>query len=306
MNEPERAGMQRLAGESCDGSADGWRECRHARLADTPIDRIADKRVADVGHMDPDLVRPPCFEAALDLSRIKPELTGEPVVGDGMLAPSVTEYRHPLSIAPVSPDIAFDPSLSGLRHAEDEGGIKALNRMIRELFGQSLVGAIAFGDDQQAAGIFVYPVNDARPLDATDTGEPVAAVCQQGIDERIFRIACARMNGQTGRFVDNNKVVVLKNDVEGHFYRLEVERFRRREGHLQPLALFDAVGGVGYRPPVRLNGPVFNQPLYAVAGKFGADGSKKAVDPLAGAFWRNEMFDRAVTIHVLHPIGRLI
>src|SRR6476659_1767725 len=40
------------------------------RLAGTPVDRIADQRMADGGHVDPYLVGPPGFEPALDECRV--------------------------------------------------------------------------------------------------------------------------------------------------------------------------------------------------------------------------------------------
>ena len=59
MDQAEAKGMQRLARKGI--------EKRVAATAHA-IDRIADQRVAHVGHVHPDLVRAPCLELAFDQS----------------------------------------------------------------------------------------------------------------------------------------------------------------------------------------------------------------------------------------------
>src|SRR3954464_11216763 len=60
VNEPQMRGMQGLALET--------QRCQHAavRWTGAAIDRIAEQRMADRGHVDADLVGPSSLQAALD------------------------------------------------------------------------------------------------------------------------------------------------------------------------------------------------------------------------------------------------
>ncbi len=63
--------------------------------------------------------------------------------------------------------------------------------MIGELRGQRGVGAIGLGDDHQAGRVLVEAVDDARPAHAADTGEAVATVRDERVDQRADQLPAA-------------------------------------------------------------------------------------------------------------------
>ena len=48
---------------------------------------------------------------------------------------------------------------------------------------------VVLGDDYQPAGFLVEPVHDARPFDAADTRQAVAAMGDQGVDQGAGPVA---------------------------------------------------------------------------------------------------------------------
>ena len=60
---------------------------------------------------------------------------------------------------------------------------------------------------------------------------------KQRIDQRVLPVTSARMYDQTGRFVQNQKVIVLKKNFERDRFRLIIDLFRGR------LAKIDMIAG---------------------------------------------------------------
>ena len=88
---------------------------------------------------------------------------------------------------------------------------------------------IVFRDDEAAARFFVEAMDDAWPFFAADAGKG-GAMMKQCIDQRVFPMTGARMNYQTGRFVDDDEIVIFKKNIERNRFRLIVDLFRRRLG----------------------------------------------------------------------------
>ena len=108
-------------------------------------------------------------------------------------------------------DGAFRP----VGRAPDEGEIAALERpsvLVGELLAERTMGAVGFGHHHQAGGVLVEPVHDARPLDAADAGQAVAAMGDQRIDQRAGGVAGGRMHHQALRLVDHDQRVVFVDD----------------------------------------------------------------------------------------------
>ena len=110
-----------------------------------------------------------------------------------------------------------DGALRPARRAPNQSEIAAFERafgLVGELGGERAVGGVGLGHHHQAAGVLVEPVHDARPLDAADAGEAVAAMGDQRVDQRAGGVAGGRMHHQPGWLVDDDEVVVLVDDVE--------------------------------------------------------------------------------------------
>ena len=101
--------------------------------------------------------------------------------------------------------------------APDEGEIAALDAafgLVGELGAERAVGGVGLGHHHQAGGVLVEPVHDARPLDAADAGQAVAAMGDQRVDQRALGVAGGRMHHQALRLVDDDERVVLVDDIE--------------------------------------------------------------------------------------------
>ena len=106
------------------------------------------------------------------------------------------------------------------------------------------MGSVGLCDHQQTGGVLVEPVDDPGTFDATNTGK-VAAVVEEGVDEGPRRIAGRGMDYETGRFVDQQEIVVLEHDVERNIFRLGIESFKRRFVNHDPIPAVDGGGWFG-------------------------------------------------------------
>ncbi len=105
--------------------------------------------------------------------------------------------------------------------------------MIGKGLRQRLVRAVRLGDDHDAAGVLVEAVDDARPLDAADARQAVAAMVDQRVDQRAGPVAGAGMHHQPGRLVDDDQLGILVEDVERDVLALGLRGLRL--GQRRPL-----------------------------------------------------------------------
>ena len=101
--------------------------------------------------------------------------------------------------------------------------ISFLDLTTGELLSKLPVSLIIFRNRDQAAGLFVEPMHDARTHLSADRRQR-REVMQQRIDQRspvtcIFRRARPCMDHHPGRLVDDGQVIILINDVERYFLR---------------------------------------------------------------------------------------
>ena len=67
--------------------------------------------------------------------------------------------------------------------------------------------------DKAAACFLIEPVNDAGAFFPADTRQ-CGAMVQQRVDQRVFVVTRARMNGHAGRFVDDDQIVVFEQNLQ--------------------------------------------------------------------------------------------
>lgn len=91
--------------------------------------------------------------------------------------------RHFLTVVRAPTDIAFDSPVQRRRNAINNGKIRSFYRMFGKLFAQTAVRFIIFGNDQQAASVFVNTVDNARTFYAADAGKAVPTMVKQGINQ---------------------------------------------------------------------------------------------------------------------------
>lgn len=216
-----------------------------------------------MGHMDPDLVGPPGFEAAGDPCRIGfglgPEGLFDGVAGDG-LASAALEHGHLLAIGGGSPDLGDDETGLRLRYATDKRRIDPVNIVRREEGRKSSMGCIRLGRDHDARCVLVESVNNAGPGHAANARQAARAMVQQCIDQRSRRRARRWVRRHSSGFVDDDQMGIFEQNHEAKVFGLRLCRARRRQ--VQPvcpgLRLFR--GGLN-RSAFKAQGPFANQGL---------------------------------------------
>ena len=86
---------------------------------------------------------------------------------------------------------------------------------------------VIFGHHQTAACFLVETVNNAGPFFSADPGQR-RAVAEQRVDQSVFALTCARVNGKAGRFIDNDEIVVFEEYLEWNRLRPHIDLLQRR------------------------------------------------------------------------------
>lgn len=161
--------------------------------------------------------------------------------------------------------------------------VAPLNVVNGEKPSEAPVGLIVFGHHHDAGGILVQPVHDARSGDTANAREAATAVMQQGVDKSPAPITGGRVDNKTRRLVDDNEVLVFKQDVERYVFGLGIglPNGRRREG--DHFAFSDLVGGIIHDLAPDGQYTLFNEGFDLRSGVLGPLG-KPAVDALAETF----------------------
>jgi hypothetical protein len=141
--------------------------------ASARIRLIGEDRMADVGQVDADLVGPTGLRLTANQG-VAVEAFEHLVERHGFLA-SVLDRSdgHFLAVDWVHPERLLDEVAVSGRHPVNQGEIFLADRPLLELFGQELVSLVVLGDDQEARGVAVEPMNDPRAVVAADRGKRV-------------------------------------------------------------------------------------------------------------------------------------
>ena len=116
-----------------------------------------------------------------------------------------------------------------LRRAARDRVIDAFQIVLGEELGEALMRGVVLGDDDKSGRILIDAMHDARPRDAANAGEAVAAMREQRIDERAVHRAGRGMHGHAAGFVDDDEVFVLEHDIERQVFWLRRGWLGRRQ-----------------------------------------------------------------------------
>lgn len=249
------------------------------------VDGVAEDGGADVFEVDADLVGAAGVKGAFDEAGAIALLGEDFVVGDGGFSGAGGDDGHLLAVDGVAADVGEDgvgvlEGRSGGDGVVDFGGGFAFSKLGEE----GLHGAIGFGDNDAARGVFVETVNDARALDSIDAGELVSAVMEKGVDEGAIGIACGGVNHHAVRFVEDDEVFVFVQDVERDVLRNEFEGDGFGDGDADEVTRVEGLFGFG-GALVDEDVAFFDEGLQARArvflelgGKVGVEAGVRAVD----------------------------
>jgi hypothetical protein len=111
----------------------------------------------------------------------------------------------------------------------DEGQVRLRDLALGEHLAELAVGAVVFGDEDQAARLLIQAMDDAGAEIAADVGEFVE-VEEECVDEgpSVAGVICAAGSGvhhHASGLVDDSEELVFVEDVEGDVFRDGVEGF---------------------------------------------------------------------------------
>ena len=122
----------------------------------------------------------------------------------------------------MSSDFFFDYASRLAQFSSDKREINLFHCARGELFGQSPMRDVIFGHYKTATCFLVEAVNDAGPFFSADPGER-GAVVEQRVDQSVFALTCARVNGKAGRFIENDEIIVFESYLQWNRLRPDID-----------------------------------------------------------------------------------
>src|SRR5437879_1635951 len=176
------------------------------------IHAFADQRMAELGHVDADLMLPPGFEAALDQGRTRERSDRSEVRNRALRLGRNSTPGSPKvaigaadSVAAIRDQVGFD-ALRGDRAVRDRM-IDALDVVGAELYGQNALRVHGAREYHQAARLLVEPVNHAE-LGGRAASAHSPQQGSRAVDERVFVARLVDDAQHSGGFVDDDDVAV--------------------------------------------------------------------------------------------------
>jgi len=170
------------------------------------------------------------------------------------------------------------PLVAGDLPAEN-GQIDFLHGPPGELSGKGDVCGVVFRHHHAPAGIFVEAVNNAGPGHAAHAAELSAAMMHQRVDQRPPLVPRGGMHHQTRRFVQHQQGLVLIEDIQRDFLRLNRRRPRLRPVNLDLVPRPRRVRRFD-EPAIDADMSLLNQTLNGAARYRGKAAAQKTVQPL--------------------------
>lgn len=243
------------------------------------VNGISQDRVAEAfAHVDADLVCAAGQELAADEGAV---LMGGDVLplGHGFFTGAIIEDGHALSIDGVSADHVLEAPALFFRKAIDGSEVDFAQAALGEGLGEAAVSNVIFGDDHAAGGVFIEAMDDAWAHLSADAAE-VVTVVEKGIDQGAIGIAGGGVDDETGGFVEDEDVFVLKKDIKRDVLSDDGDRddFGDDEGDL--VSGLQAGASLG-RASVQGHMAVFDQVLESGPGEIWKTGGEVLVESRA-------------------------
>ena len=138
------------------------------------------------------------------------------------MRPSAAAGGHAGAADEVAGDGEGDGGVVFFEVAVEEGDVGLGDLAAGEHLAELAVGAVVFGDEDEAAGLLVEAMDDAGAEVAADVGELVE-VEEEGVDEGaavagVVGGAGSGVDHHAGGLVDDGEVLVFVEDVEGDVF----------------------------------------------------------------------------------------
>ena len=241
------------------------RKGMHFRFETGPVKAIANDRRADMGHMNPHLMRSPGFEAATNdtqRQRVVPPIFRRGVrlcqaIGVygfiiGNRNPALGSNRHFDAGGRMARDLRLDPAGARRWFPPYERQILAAKLagtpMIGKLRRKASMRGIAFRRDHDPACVLIEPVDDAGPRNAAYAGKAVPAMSDKRVDERALQVPRSWVNHKTGWFIYHDKAIIFINNVESDRFARDRVGLGGRDRHLETVAAADPHARAGHGP----------------------------------------------------------
>ena len=164
--------------------------------------------------------------------------------------------------------------------AVHNGKISFFGVAMFELMGQTPMGGIGFGHDDDAGGVAVQAMNDTGTEGVIDMGERITVI-DKTIDKGAAGIAARRVNDKIRLFVDDQNLIVLVENIEGDRLGRDFGDGRWREDHVNAVAGVELITGFG-GAAINSDGLFLDESLNGGAGEVRKAMLEVFVDPALG------------------------
>ena len=157
---------------------------------------IAEKRMSDMCHVDPDLMRAAGFKPAFNI-RVCAKPFQNTIMGHRPFSPSRLTDSHLLPVSRMPRQRCVDHALILLQISGHDCPITPCNRVVMKLHSQTLVGFIIFSSNKRPGCVPINPVYDSRSQNPIDPGQASPAMIKQRIDKRAGHMTGGRMHNHS-------------------------------------------------------------------------------------------------------------
>ena len=224
--------MQSLTLESLDNLhqllTGGAREARW-----TGVEGVTDKRIAQMAHVDTNLVGSAGFQFEVDMGMPAKALQ-HPVVGDGGLASG--HNCHTQAVARMSAG-RRPHHPAGAHDTKNNALVLTADRPLAELLNQSNLGNLRAGYHHQSGCILIESVDNTGSWYSGEFGK----VKEQAVEQGATPVAGSGVDHQAMWFVDDDNVVIAVDNIQRDVLRFPQCLRLRLHDQLYMLATLQAV-----------------------------------------------------------------
>lgn len=185
------------------------------------------------------------------------------------------DHSHTLAVTGVAADSRLDNAAFRSQLTLYQHDIRLGDRMRLKLAGEVFVGEAVLGYNDESRRIFVKSMHDAGSdrISVRQSGQ----IVQNGVHQGMRRVAGGGVHRQTGRFIHDEKVGVLIDDLQGNCLGGEGRGKLRGYGNIHPISNRQFKAGF-YRAAVDGDKASGDELLGVGAGQLGAPTADELIE----------------------------